>query len=288
MSVANAYCFNSTLSGVTLGSLDGPTTSPSDKVMTMDGNTTTADTTIVNPVNNVAYWKTDYAYRHNNGLIASYCDGHVALVKNPLTGVFGNRLTPLASVNFNPDGGYSRIWNDRNPVSWSISDVVAPAPQGTSKALVIPGTLAGSSLMYMEWSVGSALANRLRQVYNSPLGSPVATFVLSYKLKRISPDTAWGGIAIDLEYVAEGTLGWEFPTLVPSIQPKWVPAYVNSVGAAAPWATIDETVVGANKFTVIPAAKGYGGFTLRFTMSVGDTNESFAVDDIMISELVEE
>ena len=77
----NTYVYSHGLSGVPIGNL----VSPGDIILTADGQHNSSRVTTPPTYDNVAYETTDYAYRHSNGFVASYIDGHV------------NRITTVSS-----------------------------------------------------------------------------------------------------------------------------------------------------------------------------------------------
>jgi len=69
----NSYVYSHGLSGVPIGNLQ----SPGDIILTADGQHNASRVTNPPTYDNVAYTTSDYAFRHANGFIASYIDGHV-------------------------------------------------------------------------------------------------------------------------------------------------------------------------------------------------------------------
>jgi prepilin-type N-terminal cleavage/methylation domain-containing protein/prepilin-type processing-associated H-X9-DG protein len=72
--VANAYVYNSKLSGIAVGDVLSPVTMPLTADGQHQGVTGNADN-----VDNVAYTYDDVAFRHNKGSIMSFVDGHAEL-----------------------------------------------------------------------------------------------------------------------------------------------------------------------------------------------------------------
>jgi prepilin-type processing-associated H-X9-DG protein len=95
---ANGYVFNANCAGQALGSFSDATIVP----LTADGNTTTSPLNPFNPpISNVSYFDTDLDYsRHNNGLIASWLDGHVTYATNGVsfqTQMLGTLTSPTTT-----------------------------------------------------------------------------------------------------------------------------------------------------------------------------------------------
>ncbi|HEX2950830.1 MAG TPA: prepilin-type N-terminal cleavage/methylation domain-containing protein, partial [Armatimonadota bacterium] len=75
--VANAYCYNNSLSGLSVGQFRDPTFT----AVTVDGQHQSSGAQ--GDFDNIAYTLADISYRHNNMCIVGYVDGHVAAVPQP-------------------------------------------------------------------------------------------------------------------------------------------------------------------------------------------------------------
>jgi prepilin-type N-terminal cleavage/methylation domain-containing protein/prepilin-type processing-associated H-X9-DG protein len=102
--IANAYVYNAYVSSMSLGELTGP----DGVTLTCDGQH--AATTSPVTYDNVAYFADDLDYRHSNAGVASFLDGHVAVVNTPI-------LPPSGAVCwFEADYGFdtgTAEWADR-------------------------------------------------------------------------------------------------------------------------------------------------------------------------------
>jgi len=126
----NGYAYNNAVSAIALGQIRNE----SAVILTVDGKT------------NIAYSRSDFDGRHGNRAIASYTDGHVAMIKTPGNGVSGggilyvsyntpdeyhlevyvmerdgSRKTRVAEADqkvyptcWSPDGSQILFWSDRD------------------------------------------------------------------------------------------------------------------------------------------------------------------------------
>ena len=97
--VANAYVYNNYVGNNAAGIPMQLVTDATAQVLTADGLTTTS---LGAGYNNIAGTLADLALRHNNALICSFVDSHVALVTNPSLQEFYQNVkwgTPLSGVD---------------------------------------------------------------------------------------------------------------------------------------------------------------------------------------------
>jgi prepilin-type processing-associated H-X9-DG protein len=121
---ANGYVYSSLVAGIALGEIADPTA----EVLVADGKA--LSTAVANPAANVLYAPGDLDWRHANGYIAAFVDGHAGLMKT--APAFG--LAALGSKN-----GVGAVTVTYNAATPTVPPVVT-LPSGT-----VPKTTVGSS-----------------------------------------------------------------------------------------------------------------------------------------------
>jgi prepilin-type N-terminal cleavage/methylation domain-containing protein/prepilin-type processing-associated H-X9-DG protein len=123
--VANAYVYFCTVSSAPLGEVTAPATQP----LTCDGQHS-ATTGPPATYDNVAYTVDDFDFRHSTKMIASYVDGHVAIVKSaadllPSSSGLVCRLNAATMIDEYNNGATVTTWRDSSGKGNNFSAVAS-------------------------------------------------------------------------------------------------------------------------------------------------------------------
>jgi uncharacterized protein YjdB len=148
---------------------------------------------------------------------------------------------------------------------------------------------------------GSALVNRINQVYNLPAGSPPVSFIFQFSVERTAESTnpVKGDISTSIEFggfgdvTVNGTV-YSVPRFpVPKSVLYYTDAYAHNEPAGSEvLEVVNDDDLATLRFSITPngGSRRISSATIRFGARVesGATPEAFAVDDIGIYEVPEE
>ncbi len=254
--IANGYCYHSELgqsdgaTGLAIGQLPR---SPEQQVMTMDGSTTSLDTIHSGTkYPNVAYWWCDYDYRHSNGAILSYADGHVAWRKSQISGTFADFYLPLIDAPFTTDTSpFNQSVSAANATLSFINDSLSPDGRAMALTTTNAGNIhAGVTQMF---SSGNATYKAFRDAFTAPLGT-TTIFYLTINMRWVQKsDNFFVRFTDDASYNNQNTFS----------SPLSPTAYKD----------YDSSVWSANKIVITSSAAnaGYcsGHLTVTITLGTG-------------------
>jgi prepilin-type processing-associated H-X9-DG protein len=245
--------------------------------MTMDAVALSVDTvTTGTKLTNVAYWTSDYDFRHGKKLIASFADGHIAIT-GKLRGAFDDRLKPLFNENFESGTGYT---NGTNVVD------------GTNRCLSISATAAEKTVGF----TNATLLNRILGIWALPVGSDPVEFAVSFKVKRVAASTPQNGypqVYFWTSYRKNQPLGWvNGGECMPIKQIETDPLYTTT-RTTGQYATIDKSFYASMQFKIVPcniyeSDPNSRAFSVNFDVkNYGSVDaETAYVDEMVIAEVL--
>jgi prepilin-type N-terminal cleavage/methylation domain-containing protein/prepilin-type processing-associated H-X9-DG protein len=250
--VKNGYVYSSLVAGIALGEISDPTA----EVLVADGKALSS--AVAKPAANVLYAPGDLDWRHNNGYIAAFVDGHAGLLTTAPS--FG--LAALGSKN--SVGAVTVTYNAATP---TVPPVVT-FPSGS-----LPKITVGSKGYVLPYWAGvspptSSGANPTKAFY-----SP---FTDTYTTERFSSGNGWTGVNIIVNGTSATSSGGNYGAVASNAAGSTLTVPITVTDTALHTLTI----LGGARFNSTPKSR----YTLQTDTGAGPGREASASIEIPVDQ----